>query len=54
MGVLKSCIDDDWANDLRFTAVVYIKHLIEYLHLELDVEDYKEIYPELLKRLDDS
>ena len=28
MGVLKSCLDDDWANDLRFTAVVFIKHLI--------------------------
>jgi dynein assembly factor 5 len=53
-GVLKNCIDDDWANDLRFAGVVFIKHLIEYLHGEFDDEDYKEIYPELLKRLDDS
>lgn len=54
MNVLKNCIDDDWANDLRFTCVVYIKRLIEYLHDLLDDDDYKEIYPELLKRLDDS
>ena len=54
MGVLKNCIDDDWANDLRFTSVILIKRMIEYLHLVFDDEDYKEIYPELLKRLDDS
>lgn len=54
MGVLKNCIDDDWANDLRFTSVVLIRKLIEYLHEVFDDEEYKEIYPELLKRLDDS
>ena len=51
---MKNCLDDDWANDLRFTAVVFIKHLIEYLHEAMDDEDYKEIYADLLKRLDDS
>ena len=54
MNVLKNCIDDDWANDLRYTCVLLIKRLIEYLHELFDEEDYKEIYPELLKRLDDS
>ena len=54
MAVLKNCIDDDWANDLRFASVMMIKRMIEYLHEEFDDEDYKEIYPELLKRLDDS
>ena len=54
MGVLKNCIDDDWANDLRFASVMLIKRLIEYLSSVFDDEDYKEIYPELLKRLDDS
>lgn len=54
MGVIKNCIDDDWANDLRFTSVVFIRHMIEYLHELFNEEDYKEIYPELLKRLDDS
>lgn len=54
MGVLKSCLDDDWANDLRFTTVTFLKFLIEYLHEEFIGEHYMEIYPELLKRLDDS
>ena len=54
MGVLKNCLDDDWANDLRFTTVTFLRYLIEYLHEIFIGEDYKEIYPELLKRLDDS
>ncbi len=54
MGVLKGCLDDDWATDLRFTGVVYIRRMLEYLNEVFDAEDYKEVYPELLKRLDDS
>jgi hypothetical protein len=54
MGVLKNCIDDDWANDLRFASVVLIRRIVEYLSDVFDDEDYKEVYPELLKRLDDS
>lgn len=54
MGVLKNCLDDDWANDLRFTSVVTIRRMIEYLHDVFEHDDWKEIYPELLKRLDDS
>lgn len=54
LGVLKNCIDDDWANDLRFTSVIMIRKLIDYLHPVFTDEEYKEIYPELLKRLDDS
>jgi len=54
MGVIKNCMDDDWANDMRFTSVVTVRKIIEYLHEVFDSEDYKEIYPELLKRLDDS
>ncbi|TNV72368.1 hypothetical protein FGO68_gene7948 [Halteria grandinella] len=54
LGVLKNCIDDDWANDLRFTSVIMIRKLIQYLSPVFTDEDYKEIYPELLKRLDDS
>ena len=54
INVLKGCLDDDWATDIRFTGVVFVRKIIEYLHEELESEDYKEIYPELLKRLDDS
>lgn len=51
---LKNCLDDDWAGDLRYASVIFIRHLIEYLKDLMDDEDYKEIYTELLKRLDDS
>jgi hypothetical protein len=54
INVLKNCIDDDWASDLRFASVILIKRMIEYLAHVFEDEDYKEIYPELLKRLDDS
>mmetsp|Transcript_13554 Transcript_13554/g.9755 ORF Transcript_13554/g.9755 Transcript_13554/m.9755 type:complete len:165 (-) Transcript_13554:234-728(-) len=52
--VVKNCIDDDWANDLRYATVIFVKKLLEYLKEFMTDEDYKEIYPELLKRLDDS
>jgi len=54
MTVLKNCIDDDWANDLRFTSVVLVKRMMEYMQDIFTDEDYKEVYAELLKRLDDS
>jgi hypothetical protein len=31
LSVLKNCIDDDWAPKLRFTCVVLIRVLMEYL-----------------------
>ena len=51
---LKSCLDDEWANDLRFAALVFLRHLIQYLQPVMDREDYNTVYPELLKRLDDA
>ena len=51
---LKNCLDDDFASDIRFAAVVVCKHLMTYL-VDLYVkDDYDLIYPELLKRLDDA
>ena len=51
---LKNCLDDDWANDIRFASVVLCKHLLNYLHPVMEKEDYDQVYPELLKRLDDA
>jgi len=51
---MKSCLDDEWANDLRFAALVFVRNLVVYLQPVLDREDYVTIYPELLKRLDDA
>jgi hypothetical protein len=52
--LIKSCMDDDFTNDIRFASVVCVKHLIGYVHKELIDDDYRIIYVELLKRLDDS
>lgn len=52
--LIKNCMDDDFTNDIRFASVVSVKHLIGYLSKELIDEDYKIVYVELLKRLDDS
>ena len=52
--MLKNSLDDDWANDLRFTAVVLLRVMMEHLASKLEADDYQQIYPELLKRLDDS
>lgn len=51
---LKSCLDDDWENDLRFASVVLIKYSLEYLKDVLEYEDFKEVYPDMLQRLDDA
>ena len=51
---MTSCFEDDWGNDLRFAAVVFIKKLLAFLKGTIDNEDIKIIYPELLKRLDDA
>jgi hypothetical protein len=47
-------MDDDFTNDIRFASMVCVKHLLISLKKELIDEDYKYIYVELLKRLDDS
>ena len=47
-------MDDDFTNDIRFASVVCVKHLIGYVNKELIDDDYRIIYVELLKRLDDS
>mmetsp|Transcript_10035 Transcript_10035/g.16892 ORF Transcript_10035/g.16892 Transcript_10035/m.16892 type:complete len:159 (+) Transcript_10035:1130-1606(+) len=51
---LKSSLDDDWANDLRFASIVLTKHLQGYLKDNFEHDDYQLIYTELLKRLDDA
>lgn len=51
---LKSPLDDDWAHDLRFASVVLVTKLMEFFGNDMDREGFIEIYPELLKRLDDA
>lgn len=35
VGSLKSCLDDDWADDLRFASCAFVKHLLSYLGTEI-------------------
>ena len=54
MGTLKNCIEDDWANDLRYASVVLVKHILNYVQDKFDHDDLNLVYTELLKRLDDA
>ena len=53
---LKSCLDDDWDSPLRFASIVLMRKLLSYLEgcFGPDALELREIYPELLKRMDDS
>ena len=51
---LKNCLEDDWVAEIRYAAVILMRKMMEFLRDEIDYEDLKEIYPDLLKRLDDA
>jgi len=51
---IKNCLDDDFSSDIRFASIVLVKNMIRYSGKNFGYEDFKEVYPELLKRLDDS
>ena len=51
---LKNCLDDDFSSEIRFAATVLLKTMINYSGTQFVWDDFKEVYPELLKRLDDS
>ena len=52
--LLKSSMEDDWDNDMRFASVVLMKHILLFIQAQFGSDDYQAIYPELLKRLDDA
>lgn len=52
--VLKSCLDDDWAPDLRFATCQLMEKILVSLNQDLDSEQLRELYPTLLQRLDDA
>merc|ERR1719240_783063 len=52
--VLKSCLDDSFSPDNRLIACLVLKGTLNELQAEINGEQLREIYPELLKRLDDS
>lgn len=51
---IKNCLDDDFSSDIRFAAIVLVKKMISFCGSKFEWDNFKEVYPELLKRLDDS
>ncbi|CAJ1377289.1 unnamed protein product [Effrenium voratum] len=54
MPILKSCLDDSWSPDNRMVACLVLSCTLTDLQAEINGEQLREVYPELLKRLDDS
>mmetsp|Transcript_46400 Transcript_46400/g.53774 ORF Transcript_46400/g.53774 Transcript_46400/m.53774 type:complete len:558 (-) Transcript_46400:155-1828(-) len=52
--LVKSCMNDDWAPDLRHSSCTFLDFLFVKLREELSDSDLRDIYPALLERLDDS
>lgn len=52
--ILKSCLDDSFSPDNRMIAALIVSAMLSNLHEVIDAEQLRDIYPDLLKRLDDS
>jgi len=52
--IVKSCLDDSWSPDTRMIACLVLTCMLSELQAELSSEQLREIYPDMLKRLDDS
>lgn len=52
--MIKTCLDDDWAPDLRFAACNLMEKLLISLNELIESEELRELYPALLQRLDDA
>ena len=55
LAILRSCLDDSWVPDNRFIGLEVVRMLLEICNSpSLESNMFRDIYPELLKRLDDS
>jgi len=52
--ILKSCLDDSWSPDNRMIACLVLSCLLTDMQAMISSEQLREVYPEMLKRLDDS
>merc|ERR1712078_485900 len=52
--ILKSCLDDSWSPDNRMIACLVLACMLQDMQAEITAEQLREVYPEVLKRLDDS
>ena len=51
---MKSCLDDDWAPDLRFATCQLLEKALVTMNEVIESEELREMYPILLQRLDDA
>jgi hypothetical protein len=54
LNVLKSTLEDDWDPELRFLSINLLKYLLSKIRDIVTSEQLVEVYPNLIKRLDDS
>merc|ERR1719219_2061816 len=52
--ILKSALEDSFSPDNRMIACLILSCTLSELQAEISGEQLREVYPELLKRLDDS
>jgi len=41
---MKSCLDDDWMNELRFASIILTRKIMEKIREDIDHDIFKEIY----------
>ena len=54
INVLKQSLDDDWDPEIRYLSINLLKEFFNFTKNNLNEENLFELYPLLLKRLDDS
>ena len=52
--ILKGCLNDDWAPDLRYSTVVNCKNLLDLVRADISRDQCEEFYLCILERLDDA
>lgn len=54
LNVLKSSSEDDWDPELRYLSLSALKSVLEFYNTKISLDQLNEVYPVLIKRLDDS
>ena len=52
--LLLQCLDEDWYSDVRFSSCYVVEQMLVMMGADLGDGARRALYPELLKRLDDS
>ncbi len=52
--ILKSTLEDDWDPEMRFLSINLLKHLLSFCKTSINDMNLSDVYPHILKRLDDS